>query len=119
MTKYYWHIHHDRLLEVATEPIQNRIEYIKKEKPKEEIELRFKLLKQVKGKLPVSVDKAWKAFDKAREVYDKASEALDKASEALDKAWKTYDKALTNKDIIKLHDKECPDCPWNGRSIFS
>ena len=51
----YWHIHHEMLVENLTEPLKNRIEYIKKEKPKEEIKLRLKLLKKVKcpiNKLP-------------------------------------------------------------------
>ena len=38
--------------------------------------------------------------------YVKAGEAYVKAGEAC------------KKDIEKLHKKECPNCPWNGRSIF-
>ena len=48
--KLYWHIHHDQLVENLTEPLKNRIDYIKKEKPEDEIELRLKLLKKVKCK---------------------------------------------------------------------
>ena len=44
-TKFYWHIHHDQLLEPLTEPLKNRIKFIKKNKPKHEIKLRLKLLK--------------------------------------------------------------------------
>ena len=48
--KLCWHIHHDQLVENLTEPLKNRIDYIKKEKPKDEIKLRLKLLKKVKCK---------------------------------------------------------------------
>lgn len=131
-TKFYWHIHHDILCEPLTEPLKNRIKYIKKYKPEEEQELRLKLIKPVKGKLPKRVIKAWKAHNKAgeayikakkayikaREAYDKAKKAYikayDKAGEAHLKAWKAHNKAwkahlktLTMKSVIKLHKKEC------------
>ena len=48
--KLYWHIHHSVLFENLTEPLKNRIDYIKKEKSKEEIKLRLKLLKKIKCK---------------------------------------------------------------------
>ena len=48
--KMYWHIHHRMLVEALLEPLKNRINYIKTEKPKEEIPLRLKLLKKVKAK---------------------------------------------------------------------
>src|SRR3990167_8613602 len=46
----YWHIHHDILVENLIESLKNRQDYIKKEKPKDEIKLRLKLLKKVKAK---------------------------------------------------------------------
>ncbi len=48
--KLYWHIHHEELVENLTEPLKNRIAYIKSYKPKDEIKLRLKLLKKVKCK---------------------------------------------------------------------
>src|SRR5487761_521313 len=48
MAEYYWHVHHDVLFEVLIEPIANRIDYIKKNKPKKEIKLRLRLLHKVK-----------------------------------------------------------------------
>jgi hypothetical protein len=153
---FAWHVHHNILLEPLTEPITNRIAYIKKEKPIEEQPLRLRLLKEIKGKLPLTVVKAWEAHVKAREAYDKAWEAYvkaweahvkareahDKAWEAYDKAWEAYVKALEahvkaneayvkaweayvkaleecKKEIKELHKKECPNCPWDGKTIFS
>ena len=113
-TEFYWHIHHDVLLEPLTEPITNRIKFIKENKPKSEIPLRLKLLKPVKGKLPEELVKVREACDKAWEAYDKAREAYDKARKAYEKALLKY-----KKEINKLHEIECPDCPWNGETIFS
>jgi ABC-type transporter lipoprotein component MlaA len=133
-TKFYFHIHHDVLLEPLTEPLKNRIKYIKETKPKDEIELRLKLLKPVKGKLPDEVIKAGEAYVKVREAYVKAREAYDKAREAYDKAWEAYGKVREaygkvceaylktlkkhSKEINELHKKEC-GCGWNGKTIFS
>ena len=47
--KMYWHIHHEVLMEYLTEPLKNRIEYIKTNKPEHERDIRLKLLKAVKG----------------------------------------------------------------------
>ena len=140
--KFYWHIHHDILLEPLTQPLKNRIKYIKENKPKNEIELRLKLLKPVKGKLPDEVIKAGEAYYKAQETsgkvweaYYKTWEASDKSWEASVKAWEVYVKARETRDeagraytkILKkyskeiniLHKKECPNCPWQNGTIFS
>ena len=141
-TKFYWHIHHDILLEPLTEPLKNRIEYIKNNKSKNEIELRLKLLKPVKGKLPDEVIKAGEVYYKVQETSDKSWEAYYKSWEASDKSWEAsvkawevyvkareayvkareaYDKILKkySKEINELHEKECPNCPWNGKTIFN
>src|SRR3990167_7702159 len=116
-TKLYWHIHHDILLEPLTEPLKNRIEFIKRNKPKGEIKLRLRLLRPVKGKLSKEVvkadqarDKAYQARDKAYQAWDKADQARDKAYQAWDKADQARDKAIEkHKDEIEaLHKKECP-----------
>src|SRR5438552_110294 len=86
--KYYWHIHHGHLVELQTEPIQNRIDSIKAEKPENQIPTRLRLLRKVKDQKAVKAaiavrDKAVKA---ANAVYDKAVNAAkadyDKAVKA-------------------------------------
>ena len=69
-------------------------------------------------------EKAWEACDKARDAYEKAWEACDKAGdayrtafEAFKKAWKAYKKAW-GKQIVALHEELCPNCPWDGKTIF-
>ena len=127
MTKstLYWHIHHEILLEETTD-IQERIDYIRANKPEKEIPLHLKLMTPVlhPEKLPARFRKAREAYDKAREAYIKAWEAYDKAREAYIMAGKDYDKAWeayikTSKACEKLHKEEHPDCPWNGKTIFS
>jgi len=158
--KYYWHIHHGILFEQATEPIKNRIAYIKSDKPECEVALRLRLLKPVKDqkrliailtayeKVEALALEAYKkveataleAYEKATapasEAYKKATapalEAYKKATAPASEAYKkatapaleAYKKveatALAKRDgaINTLHAKECPDCPWDGETIF-
>ena len=139
---FFWHVHHNELVEWS-DNIQERIDYINKDKPKQEIALRLKLLQPVNGKLPdeyVKADearvKAYEARDKADEAWearvkaDEAYEARDKAYEARVKAYKAYEARVKaykawekarekyKSQIEELHNKECPNCPWNGTTIF-
>lgn len=119
--KWYRHIHHNILVEPLTEPIENRIEFIREQKPAGEIELRLRLMKPVRGKLPKAVIKAYAAWDKACDkACDKAGKAGAAWDKACDKAYAAWDKALADNmpAIEALHKKECPGCPWNGKSIF-
>jgi len=47
--KFYWHIHHRELIELANEPIRNRVKFIKEFKPKDQVETRLRLLRPVKN----------------------------------------------------------------------
>src|SRR3990170_3104268 len=138
--KPFWHIHHEVLLEWSDD-IQERIDFIQAEKPKHEVEIRLRLLKPVQGALPPKLvkagdargkaedanAKAWDAYVKARDAYVKAGDARDKAKAAYDKAWDAFGKdwdAYRKADdkylpqIEALHALECPDCPWDGFTIF-
>ena len=124
--KPYWHIHHDSLFGFS-DNIKERIEYIQNNKPVNEIELRLKLLKPVRGKLPAKIIMAWKAYEEAGEAsrkawkaYNEASKAYEKARKTYNEAWKAYNEAVKacQEEIKILHDIECPNCPWNGETIF-
>jgi len=137
-TKYYWHIHHGGLFEEATEPIKNRIAYIKAEKAEWERSLRLRLLKPVKDQkrliaILTAYEKveatAWEAYRKATalawEAYRKATApALEAYEKVKDSALEAYKKAKAtalakrDKAINTLHAKECPNCPWDGETIF-
>ena len=132
---FAWHVHHNVLIEPLTEPIENRIKYIKKFKPKNEIELRLKLLKVVKGELPKEFVEAWQKYyetwqkyvevwqkyDKAKQKYDEIWQEYDEARQKHNEAWHEYIKVCKKYEsqILALHEKECPNCPWNGKTIFS
>ena len=108
--KLYWHIHHYIPIEPLTQPLKNRIEYIKKFKPKDEVPLRLKLLGPVEGKLPAGFVKIAENYVKARKAYDKAWKAYDKAWKDYGKAWEAYSNAVFvtyRKQIMALHKKEC------------
>ena len=132
---FAWHVHHNVLIELLTEPIENRIEYIKKFKPKNEVKLRLKLLKVVKGELPKEFVEAWQEYNEARQKdveawqkYDEAWQKYYEARQKYDKTWQKYYKVWQKyvevykkyeSQILALHEKECPNCPWNGKTIFS
>ena len=90
---YYWHIHHDTLCE-GTYNIKERIAYIKKHKPKEEIPTRLQLMTPVlhPEKLPLHFRKAADATAKTYAARDKALEASNKAYDAYAKAYAAYEK---------------------------
>ncbi len=144
-TKFYWHIHHEVLLEVRTEAISKRKNYIRVNKPQNEQKLRLKLLKPVRGKLPAKIlkagdarRKAWANHRKATAAYDKAIKVCEKRAavgaayygtmaaynktwDAFEETWAPLRQALKANipAIAKLHAKECPNCPWDGNTIFS
>jgi hypothetical protein len=93
-----WHVHHDKLVEPCYD-FEGRQAYIRAHKPSTEIETRVRLMKRVQGKLPDAVVKAWAA---------------------LDKAWAALDKAVRDHlaKIEAFHAIECPNCPWDGETIF-
>ena len=139
--KPFWHIHHSDWLLNWSFDIQERIDYIKAEKPKHEVETRLRLLKPVQGALPPQLVQAWAAYDKTGTAYAKAKAAYDKAKAAYVRAYDDYDKAGTAYAKAKsayvragtayakvynnclpqleaLHAIECLDCPWDGTTIF-
>ena len=70
---------------------------------------------------------AGKALDEARKVSKKivkVGEVCGKTREARNKAWGNYGRAweaYNNKwgtKIVSLHEELCPNCPWNGQTIF-
>jgi hypothetical protein len=139
---FAFHVHHDQLVEFCTD-YDERERYIKENKPEKERELRLKFFKLIpEDRLPPKLVEAWKAYieerktyDEARETYDKAWKAYNEAEKtyvetrktydgarnAYDEAWKACNEAWKahKADLIKLHEELCPECPWDGRTIFS
>ena len=109
--KFYWHIHHDVLVEPLIEPIENRIKFIKENKLKDEIKLRLKLMKPVKGKLPEEFVEASQKYVEARQKYVEESQKYVEVRQK-------YVEARQNPQILALHKKECPNCLWRNGTIF-
>ena len=132
--KFAWHVHHGILVEPLTEPLSVRRQYIHENKPANEIQLRLRLLRRVRGRLPdkfveagkayveaeKASDEAEKASDEDRKAYVEARKAWDAACKARDAAWKAYQQTVQDNAaaITALHTTECPDCPWDGTTIF-
>src|SRR3989344_3724405 len=116
---FYWHCHHEELLEWCYS-YEEREKYIRTQKPVKEIELRLHLFKPVQVNLPKEVIEAWRTCDEALRAYDEARRAYNEARRAYDEARRAYDEAILKNEteIEELHKKECPNCPWDGETIF-
>jgi len=143
---FFWHVHHGILIEWC-HSYDERAEYIRTKKSSDEQETRLRLLQPVKGNLPEEVieagrvygeaerarNEAWRAYDEVKRAYGeawfkaKADRAYDEAGQAYNEALRVYDEArqvyydAVNKNISKieaLHAEECPNCPWDGHTIF-
>ena len=133
MVEFAWHLHHDVLVEPLIGTLEERVRYIEAMKPSEEQRLRLRLLKLVKGELPSEVVEAsiadveaWKVFQRAveaRGVYE-SSAVLGSCEEAYQTYCKTIEAyndvlAAHRSEVEELHRQECPNCPWNGKTIFT
>lgn len=137
--RFAWHVHHGTLIELLTVSVVERVDYIIREKAREEspasIALRLNRLGPVRGALPTELVVAWKAYDDARKAYADAWKAYTDAwgayavyarktyydaREAYDAAGTACDDAVAQHmpAIEALHAAECPDCPWSGNTLF-
>ena len=105
---YALHVHHNGpVIEMLTEPIENRIAYIRAHKPASEQETRLRLLRQLTDEEVALLPSAWA---KAHAAWLKADAARVKA----DAAW-----LKARPELEALHARICvPDCPWDGTTIF-
>ena len=138
---FYWHVHHHELIEYCYD-LRKRVEHIKTQKPEGEQKLRLQLLHPVRGKLPEAVveagqalGEAYRAWYKAKKVWGEAKKAQGEAYRARNEADRVWDEkrrawheayrgwtsvfAEHHEEIKALHAIECPDCPWDGESIFA
>ena|ERR1700680_1173224 len=97
MKPYVWafHCHHRVLAEPLTEEFSTRRQYIKDNKPDEELTVRLTRFRLIQGKLPDGIDEAWDEFAKTK----------DKDG--------NYSGVFISPYLEMLHRKECLNCPWN------
>ena len=121
-----WHGHHENVcpLEELDGTIEERRQQIIAEKPAGEHELRLRLLRlaspeavEAWAAYHAALAPAWRAFDEVLALDQAAYVAYDAAVAAWAAA---YDAAVATalRPILALHAIECPDCPWDGHSIF-
>ena len=92
-------VHHKIPVEVLTEPIERRIDYIIANKPVAEVPIRLEWLRPVPvNRLPDELIKAGRAYVEARRAYDEAWKAYVEAGKA-------YGPGL----LQAIH----PDCPYD------
>ena len=105
-------LHHEGPLAEWSDNVLERIDYINKHKPKDEIDIRLRhIVYFPKGLFP-KFDKAYLEYDKARSKYEKACSEYDKARSKYKKASSKYDKK-----VLAYLKKHIPDCQWNGREL--
>jgi len=109
---FYWHVHHDAIVEWCYD-YDERAEYIRRHKPECDREIRLAAMIAVQGKLPDEVVAAWKAYAEVEKAYVEAGKAYVEA-------WKAYIEAIAahSAEIAALHEQECPNCPWDGKTLF-
>ncbi len=118
-----------------------RVKYIEERKPENEKEIRLRLMKPVLGELPTEFINMCQELGIATQKHDAAyqehvrtnlvrggTEEYDAALKKYDETFKKYDAAYEvcikmrekYKSIVEeLHTQECPNCPWDGETIFS
>lgn len=100
--QWAWHVHHDKLVEPLSEPIEVRQAYIRTNKPAEELPTRQRLLRVVQDQATLTT---------AREVFEAATRPAWEAYSAAERpAREAYEAAIN-----ALHLRECPDCPWDAQ----
>ena len=111
-----FHVHHNRLIEWCWN-FEERVKYIKENKPLEEQEIRLRLFRLIPpDTLPANLQKAEAERDKADAERDKADAKRNKAYAEWEKAYAEWRK--TDADLDSLHAELCPNCPWDGETIF-
>ena len=131
---FCWHNHHRILCEPLTEPAPTRWAYIIAIKPVEEIAIRLRLFRPVRGALPAELvrahaelDRAYDELDRARAELDRAYADWDRANSAWGRASADWDRAHAEWNRVRaaampalsaLHAIECAACPWDGQTIF-
>ena len=102
---FYWHVHHREVVEWCYS-YEERLDYIRRKKPTDEIPIREKLFQPVRGELPSAFVEAETVYDKAGTARKEAWAAYIEAQAARLKAFEAHMPAL-----LALHAEEC-GCNW-------
>jgi hypothetical protein len=89
----WWCIHHEVILEPLTEPIENRVRFIRERKAAHEVETRLRAMRPVKGPLPMEVQQAGAAWQQAYAAWRQAGAAWQQAGAAWQQAYAAWQQA--------------------------
>ena len=133
-----FHCHHDRLVEFVTN-YDERVAYIKQEKPPAERPLRLRLFQMVPPeRLSAGLAEAVNESTRLREESDRLRAEGNRLWEEGHRLWAESTRLWTEStrlwaestrlgveniaqhmpELLALHAELCPECPWNGQTIF-
>jgi hypothetical protein len=115
----YWHVHHLKLWEYCYDVAERRA-YIRSDKPIDERPIRLRLMKPITHvgltKTQWEMVKELKAMErKFRQLrkHDWTGVGMHLVRARINRLAKKLNPILN-----RVHKKQCPNCPWNGRTIF-
>ena len=127
-----FHCHHEELFEY-TYDYEGRVQYIRGCKPKSEQAKRLRLFKLIpKDRLPGQESKEYSTFTETEAIFLKARRThINEPKDVAQKIRNNYSDIRTtffmarnkyirvyHKELTELHRELCPNCPWDGRTIF-
>ena len=115
---YYWHVHHEQLWEWCYD-YDERVAYIRAEKPAGEVELRLRLMQPVRA-VPERMQRAYAEWERAYAERERAAAEWERAAAEWERAYAQWKRAYAEcaPEMEALHALECPDCPWKNGTIF-
>ena len=115
---YYWHVHHEQLWEWCYD-YDERVAYIRAEKPAGEVELRLRLMQPVRA-VPERMQRAYAEWERAAAERERAYAEREQAVAERERAYAEWERAAAEcaPEMEALHALECPDCPWKNGTIF-
>ncbi len=126
-------LHHDTLVEWSHD-VMERVEYVKREKPKNEVKIRlWNMCYLDKERLPKEIVEAEKTWEEAEKTWEEAKKTWTKAWETWEEAEKTFGEAEKTSDeacntyyeilqslspqLLTLIKELVPDTAWNGEEL--
>ncbi len=120
-------LHHSIIAEWSHD-VMERVEYVKKEKPKNEIDIRlWNMCYLSEERLPKELVEAVKTYEEAWMTWEEALKmtcweswnTYEEARKTVEEAKKTYNKILqiSSPQILNLIKELVPDTAWDGKEL--
>ena len=119
-TGFAFHVHHDVLVELCFD-YDERVRYIREFMPAAQRGLRLRLFNLIPpDRLPAPLLKAGKAYLRAKQNFGKSGQNYGMSVRTYIKVRVACNEAMRAcmPQLEALHKELCPDCPWDGETIF-